>query len=172
MSWERQPELSPDEFRDFRAEYRKKSRFLVDESLGTEAARVLRELRWNAVLVGEVGLNGKDDQEVYAYVWRNDRIILTRNTAFLDDGRFPPSRNPGVVVLPEASGSWAALERELGRIHLSLAPYREAHRYTKVHVGEDGEWRIRKWLKDERRHVRQRLRFESNGAVLIWNDTS
>src|SRR5438046_3031647 len=38
MPWQLADELSPDDFRDFQAQYRKKSRFLVDESLGPEAS--------------------------------------------------------------------------------------------------------------------------------------
>jgi predicted nuclease of predicted toxin-antitoxin system len=170
MAWRLADELNEDEFRDFKASYRKKSRFLVDESLGPEAARVLRDLGWNVVFVADVGLNSRDDQDVYAYAWREDRIILTHDTDFLDDKRFPPNRNPGVVVLPGASGSPAPLERELARLHLIVAPYREAHRHSKIYVGAEREWTVNAWSKNDGKHHCRRLKFEPGGRILEWHE--
>jgi hypothetical protein len=58
MSWHRFRIIPKAERDAFEKEFRKKSRFLVDESLGAEAARVLKELGWNTVYTGDVGLNG------------------------------------------------------------------------------------------------------------------
>ena len=40
----------------FVSQFKKKARFLVDESLGSEAARVIRGLGWNVKYADEVGL--------------------------------------------------------------------------------------------------------------------
>jgi predicted nuclease of predicted toxin-antitoxin system len=172
MAWTPHPELSRAELQRFQLEYRKKSRFLIDESLGIEAARVMRKLGWNAVFVTEVGLSGRDDADVYAYAWRDDRILLTHDRDFLDDTRFPPHRNPGVVVLPGASGPTTPLEREIARVHLILAPYREAQRYTKIEVSSGGEWAITKWNREEGMHSRRRVRFEPNGNISLWIESN
>jgi hypothetical protein len=42
----------------------KKARFLVDESLGLETAKFLRELGWNVKDVSEVGLSGRSDEDI------------------------------------------------------------------------------------------------------------
>ena len=73
-------------------------RFLVDESLGIEAVRVLQTNGWNAKFVSDLGLVGKDDTMVFAAAWKQKRVILTHDRDFLDNRRFPPHRNPGVVV--------------------------------------------------------------------------
>jgi hypothetical protein len=44
--------------------FRKKARFLVDESLGLETAKFLRELGWNVKDVSEVGLSGRSDEDI------------------------------------------------------------------------------------------------------------
>jgi predicted nuclease of predicted toxin-antitoxin system len=77
---------------------KRRVRFLVDESLGVEAARVLREHGWNAKFVSDLQLIGKDDRTVFAMAWRERRVILTHDRDFLDNRKFPPHRNPGVVV--------------------------------------------------------------------------
>ena len=72
--------------------------FLVDESLGWDAVRVLRENGWNAKFVDDFGLSGADDTAVFAAAWKQKRVILTHDRDFLDNKRFHPHRNPGVVV--------------------------------------------------------------------------
>jgi hypothetical protein len=59
MPWKRILEdLTPGEFADFRKRFKSKARFLVDESLGIETAKVIKRMGWNALYVGEVGLAG------------------------------------------------------------------------------------------------------------------
>ena len=77
---------------------RQRVRFLVDENLGTDAARVLRENGWNAKSVSDLRLVGKDDQAVFGAAWKQKRVVLTHDRDFLDNRRFPVHRNPGIVV--------------------------------------------------------------------------
>src|SRR5271169_120904 len=104
---------SDSEIRDFERRFRKKARFLVDESLGVEAARAVEAEGYNCVFAGDVGLTRRDDTDVFAYAWRENRILLTHDHDFLDRRRFPDHRNPGVIVLPGAAGSAAGLEMAL-----------------------------------------------------------
>src|SRR3990172_5282622 len=140
MAWRRVPETPAAEVEAFVSQFRKRARFLVDESLGAEVAEVLRDQGWNARYVTELGLEGHSDEDVFARAWADDRIILTHDTGFLDDKRFPPHRNPGVVVLPGAQGDDAPLIRALAGLVSFVAPFREAHRREKVVVSEDAEW--------------------------------
>jgi len=75
------------------------SRFMVDEYLGPEVAPTLRNLGYNATDTHTLKLNGRSDEEVFAAAWRERRILLTQDRNFLDDRRFPPNRNAGIVVL-------------------------------------------------------------------------
>jgi len=73
----------------------KRSRFLVDESLGPGAKESFERHRLSAVDVWQIGLNGHDDCAVFAYSWRHRRILLTHDEDFWDDRRFPEHRKSG-----------------------------------------------------------------------------
>jgi predicted nuclease of predicted toxin-antitoxin system len=161
--------ISDEEIREFKRESSKKARFLVDQCLGIEAARIVSELGWNAVFVGDVGLIDHSDEDIFAYSWREDRIILTHDGDFLDDRRFPPNRNPGVIVLPGGSGATPGLEREFARVMVVVAPFRECHRHAKIVTTEDGQWTIRAWDRAEGRHPCVRLKFGLHGEIWEWS---
>ncbi len=99
--WKHYREITADEIREFKRQWSKKARFLVDECLGIEAAKVLTAFGWNALFVEDAHLANHSDEDIFAYAWRSDRIILTHDGDFLDDRRFPLNRNPGVIILPE-----------------------------------------------------------------------
>ena len=104
MSWKELAPVTDKQIKDFN-QFKKRARFLVDESLGKGVARILCDEGWNTVFVSDVGLGGHSDEDIFACAWEEDRILLTHDQDFLDDRRFPPHRNPGVIVLPGASGS-------------------------------------------------------------------
>jgi predicted nuclease of predicted toxin-antitoxin system len=95
-------------------EFKKKSRFLIDESLGVEVANYLREKGYNVQFAGDVGLTGRSDEDVFSYAWRENRMPWTHDHDFLDNTRFPEHRNPGVVVLPGGSGDQHAMVAGIG----------------------------------------------------------
>lgn len=124
----------------FERALKRKAQFLVDESLGLEAAQIIRELGWNAKYVGEVGLSGRDDNNIYSFAWKDDRIILTHDRDFLDDRQFPFYRNLGVIVLPGGAGSSGGLEQALADVLDFVAPYRGAHSGIKLEISDDRVW--------------------------------
>src|SRR5262249_41029059 len=89
MPWQQQARLTKAEVPAARRD-RKKAGFLVDESVDVEVALRLRREGFTADHVSEVGLDGHSDEDVFAYGWREDRIILTHDTDFLNNRRFPP----------------------------------------------------------------------------------
>ena len=101
MAWRRMD--NPDSS-EIGPEFKKKSRFLIDESLGIDVAKYLRGKGYNAEFVGDVGLAGHSDEDVFAFAWRERRMLWTHDRDFLDDAKFPEHRNPGVVVLPGGDG--------------------------------------------------------------------
>jgi predicted nuclease of predicted toxin-antitoxin system len=167
--WEPYREITDDEIRDFERQSSKKARFLIDQCLGVEAARVFTRFGWNALFAGDAHLTDHSDEDIFAYAWRDDRIILTHDRGFLDDRRFPPNRNPGVIVLPGGSGATSGLERELARVMLVVAPYRECHRNAKIEVSEDRQWTIRAWDRSGGKHRYARLKFGSHGEIWEWS---
>ena len=141
MAWKRLPGGTKAQEAEFNS-FRKKARFLVDESLGEGVVRVLRDLGWNTVFGPDVGLARHSDEDVFAYAWREQRVLLTHDHDFLDDRRFPPQRNPGVVVLPGGSGPARGLVEGLRAVLSIIAPYRKAFRRFKIEITEDGTWNI------------------------------
>jgi predicted nuclease of predicted toxin-antitoxin system len=169
MGWKRiDHDVSDESFAAFQRDFKRKARFLVDESLGVEAAHLIRALGWNVVYVGEVGLVGKPDEDVFAFCWREDRIILTHDNDFLDDRRFPFHRNPGVIVLPGATGETPGLVDALFRVLRLIGPYREANRKTKIHITEDGVWTTKGFAKGEVIVQKHRVKFGQHGEVWEW----
>ncbi len=172
MSWQRVPEPSRDDVHAFVAQFRKRARFLVDENLGVEVANVLRELGWNMKYVAEVGLTGHTDEDVFARAWSDDRIVLTHDTDFLNDRRFPPHSNPGVVVLPGAQGEEEALLQALAAMLSIVAPFREGYRGTKVVVSSDNTWTFIRRNRETGAMERTRLRLPRRGHIEVWGDES
>lgn len=105
MAWKELKEPSREEIRDFNGEFRAKARFLIDESAGPGVAKTLRSAGYNVKYVSDLGLCGHSDEDVFAAGWREARIIVTHDSDFLDNRKFPFNRNPGVVVIrPGADG--------------------------------------------------------------------
>ncbi len=74
-------------------------RFLTDEDIPRSTARVLRDAGFDAVDVRDVGLRGKSDDEVFAYACQDNRLIITCDMGFSNILHFPPSKNPGILVV-------------------------------------------------------------------------
>ena len=101
--------MTEEEMAEARADLQAKVRMLVDESLGPEVAKYLRENGFNAVYAGDVGLAGKSNQDVAAYAWCDGRLLWTHDRDFLDDQFLPEHRNPRVVVLSGGDGDQHAM---------------------------------------------------------------
>jgi Domain of unknown function (DUF5615) len=170
MPWILLEEISKAENDAFGRSFAKKARFVVDESLGIGVAKLLRDLKWNVTFVGEVGLSGHSDEDVYAYAGRENRILLTHDRDFLDDRRFPVHRNPGVVVFPGADGGGAGLVHALRSVIPVMGSYRKAFRRFKIQITEDGIWTITNMDRSDGMVRRLRLRFGKGGRVWKWQD--
>ena len=172
MPWEAAPDITNEEYQSLVREFRNKSRFLVDENLGVEVARALRDLGWNTKYVGDLDLVGHSDEDVFARAWSDERIILTHDHDFLDDRRFPPHRNPGVVVLPGAQGNEDALLRALAGMLSMVAPFRDAYWRTKVGIAADETWTFIRRNAKTGDMEKTRLRGVRRGPVEVWRDAN
>lgn len=125
-------------------EWKRKTRFLVDENLDAEAAAYLRTKGFNAVSVEEVGLKGHSDEDVFAFAWQEKRILLTLDHDYQNDQRFPEHRNPGVVILSGGGGDGHAFGTNWG---LAMAVFGSAPALwekTKITIGGDGHMTVRR----------------------------
>jgi predicted nuclease of predicted toxin-antitoxin system len=74
-------------------------RFLTDEDVPRSTARVLCDAGFDAVDGRDVGLRGKSDDEVFTYACQENRLIITCDLGFSNVLHFPPSENPGIIVV-------------------------------------------------------------------------
>ncbi len=170
MPWKPLEDPDPDESAAFVKAFRKKARFLVDENLGIGVTQYLREAGWNVKDVSEVGLAHHDDREVFAFAEKDDRVLLAHDHDYLDDHRFPPHRNPGVVVLPGGAGGDIALLGALERMVGIVGRFRELFRGAKMVITADGTVTLISRDHDTGAMTRIRYRFVHNGPVLIWEN--
>ena len=168
MPW-RRLEDRPDESQGLAKRKGKRARFLVDESLGKGVADLLKTKGWNVRFVPDCGLAGHSDEDVLAFAYREDRVLLTHDHDFLSDRAFPPHRNPGIVVLPGGDGHENALVNALAEALGVVGPLREEHRGTKVFIDKEGVWTVTRRDPSTGGMERIRLKPTPNGAM-IWTD--
>jgi predicted nuclease of predicted toxin-antitoxin system len=151
--------LINDQVSDFNRKFESKARFLVDESVGMDAVRLIQDRGWNVCYVDDVGLLGRSEKEILTFAWREQRILLTHNLEFLDDSRFPFRHNPGLVVLPGATGSALGLAVAINGVLALIGPYFKAYRGYKIRITEDGIWKIRRFDTKEGIHREIHVKF-------------
>ena len=78
--------------------YNRKSRFFVDESLGSVTSAVLRHWGHNVKDVYEAGIDGQPDENVFQYARRDRRIVLTHDDDFWDNAMFPLAQVAQIVA--------------------------------------------------------------------------
>ncbi len=144
MGWKTLKQPTSADIRDLKSEFAGKARFLVDESMGERVAEILQERGFNARFAAECGLIGHSDEDVLAAAWAEKRVIVTHDSDFLDDRRFPPHRNPGIVLIrPGADG------HDSRRLLECLIK-------TLLIAGDSGKW-----------FLRRKLEFSSNEELII-----
>jgi hypothetical protein len=80
MPWQTAPDPDAEAVAQFRRA--KRSRFLIDESLGSGAIEFFKRHSLNGMDVWQVGLNGRDDHVVFALAWKHRRTLLTHDEDF------------------------------------------------------------------------------------------
>ena len=125
VAWKKIRKPSKQETAAFSRAFGQRARFLVDEHVSDLLAGALRDRGWNERTVEERGLRGRPDEQVLAAAFKEDRVLLTQDADFLDEGRFPPHRNPGIVVLPGGSGDVDALVEALATLLPVVGAFRE-----------------------------------------------
>lgn len=154
----------------FQRDFGRKARFLVDESVGIDVARLLKRSDWNAKYVGDVGLLGRGDAEILGFALRDDRVLLTHDGDFLDGRRFPEHRNPGVVILPGSQGDVVALIEALRWTLSIVGEFREVWRKAVVRIGADGEFVVRSREVETGVVTTRRYRMVPGDGVDIWEE--
>ena len=167
MTWKRF-EISKEDITQTRR-YKKKARFLIDESVDPRIAILIRNLGYNAEHVSKIGLSGHSDSDIISYAKRKNRILLTHDPDFLDDRKFKPWDNPGIVVLPSAQNDKYNLLISVDIVVTIVGQFRELWRNTKISVSKEHIWSVRTFEKDTGQIVTSKYRF-SNHNFEIWSN--
>jgi predicted nuclease of predicted toxin-antitoxin system len=172
VSWQAIPNPKREEHSWLTRTFAKKARFLVDENLGTTVADILRALGWNARAADEVGLRGHSDEDVFAYAWRQSRIIVTQDRGYLNDRRFPPHRNPGLVILPNGSPNGEVFGRTMRAALDLVGPLAKLWVGSKIVVSEDGTISITSRNHDTGVMETDRYRLTAGEYAEMWRRDS
>jgi len=147
-----------------------RAKFLVDESLGEGVARVMRELGHNVKFALDVGLGGHSDEDVFAFAWKERRVLFTHDRDYLNDRGFPFNRNPGVIVLPGGHGTDHGLVDALREVMSLVGNFKNLFANAKIEITNDNIWNVRQFEKKEGRISQSRYRFGDHGEVWQWKD--
>ena len=166
MAWRTLQIPTSEELRELRLSYRGKARFLVDESMGSGVANILRGFEYNTKYVGEVSLLGHSDEDVLASAWNDRRILVTHDPDFLDGRRFPPHRNPGIVIVrPGSSGN-----DNHGLLVCLTKAVQIAGDHATWFRGKKLDFSSEELLTITSQGTRQRYRWDRHRDPMIWED--
>ena len=144
---------------DFKRKFESNARFLVDESVGMDAVRLIQDRGWNVRYVEDLDLLDRSHEAIFAFARREERILLTHHFDFLDDSRFPFHRNPGLVILPPVTGSTLGFTDAINGVLELIGPLSKAYRGFKIRIAEDGVWTIRRFNTEEGVHQEISVKF-------------
>jgi hypothetical protein len=103
--------------------------------------------------------------------WDQKRIILTHDMDFMNDAEFPFHRNPGVIVLPGASGPTArGLQPALASVLNMFGHYGKLFPHHKIVISTDNVWNVRCWDKRNGRIRYDKYRMNEPDKAFIWKD--
>lgn len=81
-------------------------RFIVDKSAGIRIAKGLRDFGYDTKFSDDLEFDDLTTETLFAAACKERRILITHNSDFLDNNRFEPAGNPGIVVIrPKVDGS-------------------------------------------------------------------
>lgn len=168
MVWVRVAPASKAETAAFRRQFAKKARFLLDENLPVGIADGMRRLHWNAKTSTELGLKGRGDEDLFAIAHRKDRVLVTCDRDFLNERRFPPHRNPGVIVLHGGSGDVDGLVNGLLAVLPLVGNHRELFRGASIEVDARGVFTVTDRDYDTGARTSKRYRYTRHGNLEEW----
>jgi predicted nuclease of predicted toxin-antitoxin system len=125
---------------------------------------------WKGESAAKAGLSGRSDEDIFGYAWRKKYLLLTSDKDFLDDRRFPPHRNPGVIILPHAPIDSDSLAIALGQALYTLAPLGRFYRQSKIVINADGEFSITSRNSKTGAMEKMRYRIDRQGSSFLWED--
>jgi predicted nuclease of predicted toxin-antitoxin system len=91
-------------------------RIKLDENLGQSHAALLRGAGYEVNCVTDEGLSGTADADLWPFVCREGRFLITLDLDFSDVRQFVPGSHPGILLLRPNSHSRDAASAVLTRV--------------------------------------------------------
>jgi predicted nuclease of predicted toxin-antitoxin system len=88
----------------------------IDENLAAAHRHVLAEASHDVTDVHQEALAGASDEDLWARVCEEDRLLVTLDTDFADVRLFAPGTHPGIVLLRTTHPSVAVVGAILRRV--------------------------------------------------------
>jgi len=73
-------------------------KFLIDEDMPRSTAKILRSKGYEALDVRDLGLRGKNDNEIFKFAQKEKAVILTGDLGFGNLLHFPVGSHSGIVI--------------------------------------------------------------------------
>lgn len=166
MPWKELGEPTDEDERELNSQYRGKARFLVDESAGIGVARILQGDGYNAKFVADLGLCGRSDEDVFATAWKENRVLVTHDTDFLDNHRFPPHRNAGVLLVRPGSEG----HDNVGLVGCLAKAVLLARKNATWFLGRKLDFSSDETLTITSQGTRSRYLWRAHGMPMLWED--
>ena len=80
-----------------------KNKYLLDENQHEMCAECLKKLGFRAVSVKEMGLKGKQDEEIVSFAKKKGLILISSDRGLMNHQRHPLHCCKGIVVIPAIS---------------------------------------------------------------------
>ena len=142
-----------------------RARFLLDENVDVALFKYLKGKGFNVRTVAQRGLRHRDDADVLACAWRENRILITHDDGFLDESKHPPNRNPGVVVLPGGDGRVATLAAAAKIIVDVVGNNREIFKGSTLRISDNLQITVH--IRDHETGARKSIKFNHKGDEWI-----
>ncbi len=91
-------------------------KFKLDENMPVEIATTLCQAGIDAITVLDEELSGATDDQLFEIVQTEQRILITLDLDFSDIRNFPPSDNPGIIVLRPKSQDLSSISTIINRL--------------------------------------------------------
>lgn len=145
-------------------------RFVADESVPDEVLRCLQRKGLDVLTHHQAGLTGHSDEDYISFAKRDGRILVTCDTDFLDDRRFPLLDSPCIVVVDLGAGTQAEIRSVLALLqHIGVTRFpRLFDKWVKLYIHPNGEWTQDMRFRDGS-SLRERCRLH-RGYVEVWQD--
>jgi len=92
-------------------------KFLIDENLSPLLSDYLRNLKYDAEAVREVGLKGKSDEEIVGWIQKNRRVLITADMDFGEFFYFKNLGKIGIIIFKSKSQKLKSFEEIIDYLH-------------------------------------------------------